>query len=122
MEGSMYVGRMPVAVTPELLHQGQLRFNTYCSPCHDQTGSGRGIVPTHIPTWQPSNLTEDRLVQAADGDIFNVITNGRRTMPSYKFQINVADRWAIISYVRLLQRAAHGTAADVPDTQKAELK
>ena len=54
MEGSMYVGRMPVAVTPELLHQGQLRFNTYCSPCHDQTGSGRGIVPTHIPTWQPT--------------------------------------------------------------------
>jgi mono/diheme cytochrome c family protein len=109
-------------VTPELLHQGQFRFNTYCSPCHDKTGSGRGIVPTRFPAWQPSNLMEDRVVQFADGDIFNVITNGRRTMPPYRFQITVADRWAIIAYVRVLQRAAHGTVNDLPEDQKAELK
>lgn len=122
MEGPMYVGRSPVPVTPELLHQGQFRFNTYCSPCHDKTGSGRGIVPTRFPAWQPSNLMEDRVVQFADGDIFNVITNGRRTMPPYRFQITVADRWAIIAYVRVLQRAAHGTVNDLPEDQKAELK
>jgi mono/diheme cytochrome c family protein len=67
-----------------------------------------------VPTWQPSNLTDDRLVQAADGDLFNVITNGRRTMPAYRFQIVTADRWAIIAYVRALQRAAHAAPAEVP--------
>ena len=122
MDGDKYVGRMPVEITPDLLHQGQLRFTTYCTPCHDRTGSGRGIVPTRFPTWQPSNLMEDRLVEAADGDIFNVITNGRRTMPSYKTQIVTADRWAIIAYVRMLQRAAHGTINDVPENVRAELK
>ena len=122
MDGSMYVGRSPVPVTPELLHQGQLRFNTYCSPCHDETGSGRGIVPTRWPAWQPANLMDERIVQFADGDIFNVITNGRRTMPAYRYQVAVADRWAIIAYLRVLQRAAHGTVNDVPDTQRAELK
>ncbi|MGA3186451.1 MAG: cytochrome c [Bryobacteraceae bacterium] len=122
MEGDLYVGKSPVPLTPALLHQGQLRFNTYCQPCHDKTGSGVGIVPTRVPTWQPSNLTEDRVVQFADGDIFNVITNGRRSMPSYRFQIVVDDRWAIIAYVRALQRAAHATKADVPADHMAELQ
>ncbi len=114
LENGMYVGKNPVPITLELIQQGQTKFNIYCSPCHDQTGMGHGIVPTHVPTWQPSNLTEDRVVQFADGDIFDVITNGRRTMPPYQYQVVVADRWAIIAYVRALQRAAHGTPAEAP--------
>lgn len=122
MEGDLYVGKSPVPLTPALLHQGQMRFNTYCQPCHDKTGSGQGIVPTRVPTWQPSNLTEDRVVQFADGDIFNVITNGRRSMPAYRFQITIEDRWAIIAYVRALQRAAHATKSDVPADHAAEVQ
>jgi mono/diheme cytochrome c family protein len=122
MDGDLYVGKSPVPLTPALLHQGQQKFNIYCQPCHDKTGSAQGIVPTRIPTWQPSNLTEDRVVQFADGDIFNVITNGRRSMPAYRFQVAVEDRWAIIAYVRALQRAAHSTKADVPADHAAELQ
>jgi hypothetical protein len=122
MDGDMYLGKSPVPLTPAVMHQGQLRFNTYCQPCHDKTGSGQGIVPARVPTWQPSNLTEDRVVQFADGDIFNVITNGRRSMPSYRYQITVEDRWAIVAYVRALQRAAHATKADVPADKISELR
>lgn len=114
LEGGLYVGKNPVPVTLDLLKQGQTKFNIYCSPCHDQTGMGHGIVPTRVPTWQPSNLTEDRVVQFADGDLFNVITGGRRTMPAYQYQIAVKDRWAIVAYVRVLQKAAHGRPEDVP--------
>ena len=114
LENGMYVGKIPVPVTLELLEQGQTRFNIYCSPGHDQTGMGHGIVPVRVPTWQPSNLTEDRVVQFSDGDIFNVITNGRRTMPSYRYQVVIADRWAIVAYVRALQRAAHSKPDEVP--------
>jgi len=114
LENGMYVGKSPVPVTPALLEQGQTKFNIYCAPCHDQTGMGHGIIPARVPVWQPSNLTEDRVVQFADGNIFNVITNGRRTMPPYRYQVVVADRWAIVAYVRALQRAAHGTPAEAP--------
>ena len=61
-------------------------------------------------------------MQFADGDIFNAITNGRRSMPAYRFQISVEDRWAIIAYVRVLQRATHATAEDVPEAQRTELR
>ena len=114
MEGKLYVGKSPVPVTEALLTEGHWRFNTYCSPCHDETGLGKGMVPKRFPAWQPQNLMEDRIVQMADGDIFNVITYGRRTMPPYGAQNRPEDRWAIIAYVRVLQRAAHGTINDVP--------
>jgi mono/diheme cytochrome c family protein len=106
----------------DLLKKGQAKFGTYCTPCHDRTGSGQGIVPLHVPSWQPSNLMEDRVVQFADGEIFNVITNGRRTMPPYKYQISVEDRWAIISYLRVLQRAAHASVNDVPADHRTDLQ
>lgn len=114
MDGKLYVGKSPVKVTEAVLTEGHWRFNTYCSPCHDETGLGKGMVPKRWPAWQPQNLMEDRIVEMADGDIFNVITYGRRTMPPYGYQNRPEDRWAIIAYVRVLQRAAHGTINDVP--------
>ena len=121
LENGMYVGKNPVPITTALLEQGQTKFNIYCSPCHDQTGMGHGIVPAHVPIWQPSDLTDDRVVQFADGDIFNVITNGRRTMPPYEFQITIPERWNIISYLRVLQRSAHSSMNDVPEEQRVSL-
>ena len=59
----------------------------------------------------------------ADGDIYDTITNGRRSMPAYKYQVqSERDRWAIVAYVRALQRAANGSVDDVPENLKAELK
>jgi mono/diheme cytochrome c family protein len=132
MVGEMYVGKNPAldlalnktngVDLAALLDKGHARFNTYCSPCHDRQGSGGGIVPLHVPTWQPANLMEDRVVQFADGEIFNVVTNGRRSMPPYKFQISVEDRWAIIAYLRVLQRAWHASPNDVATAHRMELQ
>jgi mono/diheme cytochrome c family protein len=116
-----YVGKMPVEITPALLAEGQTRFNTYCAPCHDQTGLGKGMVPQRWNAWQPANLTESRLVEAADGDLFNVISYGRRTMPPYGWQNRPAERWAIVAYLRVLQRAQHGNMSDVPEQSRTGL-
>lgn len=118
---NQYVGRNPSKITPELLQTGQRRFNTYCAPCHDQTGQGRGVVGQRA-LWIPTNLTEDRVKQFNDGEIFHVISNGRRSMPGYRTQIVEADRWAIAAYVRALQRATTGTIDDVPVDQRSSLK
>jgi mono/diheme cytochrome c family protein len=122
MENGQYVGKMPIEVTEAVLTEGRWRFNTYCAPCHDQTALGRGMVPQRWPAWQPANLTEQRVVELADGDIFNVITYGRRTMPPYGPQNRAAERWAIIAYLRVLQRAAHGTVNDVPEELRSSLE
>lgn len=118
---NMYVGRNPLPVNAELLKHGQRRFNTYCTPCHDQTGQGRGVVAQRA-VWIPTNLQEPRVKDMNDGEIFNVMTIGRRSMPSYRFQISDRDRWAIVSYVRALQRTSTATVADVPEDKRGDLK
>ena len=108
-----YVARNPEPLTMATLERGQTKFNIYCQPCHDKTGSGRGIVPSKA-IWVPGNMHDDRIVNFVDGEIFHVISNGRRSMPAYRFQIPEKDRWAIVAYVRALQRSWLGTMADVP--------
>ncbi len=122
LDKGMYLGKSPVPLTKDVLVLGQTKFNIYCSPCHDQSGMGKGIVPTRVPAWQPANLTEDRIVQEPDGEIFDVITHGRNTMTPYNYFLTPEDRWAVIAYVRVLQRAAHGKLEDVPAEERASLK
>lgn len=117
----LYVNN-PIPVTKELLERGQQRFDIYCAPCHDRTGSGRGIVSVRAQGWIANSLIDERLTQFSDGEIFYVVSNGRRSMPGYRFQIDEKDRWAIVAYTRALQRAAAGTVNDVPADLRGDLR
>jgi mono/diheme cytochrome c family protein len=119
--GGMYIGKNPLALTRETLRRGQERFNIYCAPCHDQTGSGHGIVAQRS-SWLPSNLHDPRLKNMTDGELFWVATNGRRSMPAYRFQVPERDRWAIVAYLRALQRTTGATINDVPAELREELR
>lgn len=70
----------------------------------------------------PGNMHDERIVSFVDGELFHVVTNGRRSMPSYRFQITEKDRWAIVAYVRVLQRAWLGKLADVPSEVQTRLR
>ena len=120
-ENGTYVARNPLPLTKETLERGQQRFNIYCAPCHDRTGTGRGVVPAKA-VWVPGNLHDPRMVGMVDGEIYHVATFGRRSMPGYRFQVNEHDRWAIVAYVRALQRASLATAADVPADMQEKVK
>jgi mono/diheme cytochrome c family protein len=56
-----------------------------------------------------------------EGEIFNTITNGKNNMNPYADKLTPEDRWAVIAYVRALQRAQSGTVADVPQAHRSEL-
>lgn len=111
----------PVKLDAKVMALGQLKFNVNCAPCHDRTGSGKGIVNIKEPTYKPSNLQEDRIRNMVDGEIFYVITHGRRTMGSYRYALTETERWSVVYYVRALQRAAHGSVNDLPEAQRAAL-
>jgi mono/diheme cytochrome c family protein len=118
--GEEYVATVPVPVDEALLQRGQDRYNIYCTPCHDKSGSGHGmIVKRGYPI--PIDLASDRVRGLPDGQIFDVITNGVRNMPSYRKQIPVEDRWAIVTWVRVLERSQHATLDDVPAEQRGKI-
>jgi mono/diheme cytochrome c family protein len=122
MDG-LYVGRNPLKLDAATLELGQVKFNTYCSPCHDRTGSGKGIVSLRSnAALQAADLRKDEIKAYTDGEIFWVISNGRRTMGGYRNQIPARDRWAITAYVRALQRTTTGSMDDVPADRRAAVK
>jgi mono/diheme cytochrome c family protein len=112
---------IPLEVTPELMKRGEQRFNITCAMCHGATAAGNGIVKQHGLATVVS-LQDDRIRKMSDGEIFNAITNGKNTMMAYGPNIIVPDRWAIIAYLRALQRSENATIADVPEEHRAELE
>ena len=112
---------IPVPVTPELMQRGQQRFNITCVMCHGATAAGNGITKQYGLATVVS-LQDERIRKMSDGEIFNTITNGKNTMMAYGPNIIVADRWAIIAYLRALQRSQNATVVDVPEDRRAELE
>ena len=118
--GAMLVSELPFPVTQENLDRGQERFNIYCTPCHDATGSGNGmVVQRGYP--QPPSFHIDRLRQIEAGYFFDVMTNGFGRMPDYRAQVTPRDRWNIVAYIRALQLSQHAATADVPGGDPTKL-
>ena len=111
---------VPIPVTAQLMQRGQQRFNINCSVCHGLTAAGNGMTKQFGLTTVVS-LQDERIRKMADGEIFNTITNGKNTMMSYGGNVPVADRWAIITYIRALQRSQNASVNDVPADQRARL-
>ena len=112
---------IPLEVTPALMQRGEQRFNINCAVCHGPLAAGDGIVKQYGLATVVS-LQDDRLRNMADGEIFNTITHGKNTMMAYGPRVTVHDRWAIICYLRALQRSQHASAADVPPEHQADLE
>ena len=112
---------IPVPVTVQLLQRGRERFNITCAMCHGATATGNGITKQYGLNTVVT-LQDDRLRKMADGEIFNTITNGKNTMMAYGPNVMVADRWAIIAYLRALQRSQNAGIVDVPPEHRADLE
>ena len=111
---------LPITLTGELMERGKQRFNINCAVCHGPTAAGDGITKQYGLTTVVT-LQDERIRKMADGEIFDTITNGKNTMMAYGPNLTVTDRWAVIAYLRALQRSQNATEADVPADRRAEL-
>ena len=120
-------------LTLNLVKRGRERFNIYCRPCHGAAGHGDGMVNKRAmelvnlavngTTWvQPKSLHESQIREQPVGQVFNTITNGVRNMAGYQSQIPVADRWAIVAFVKALQRSQNARVQDVPIDERQSLR
>jgi len=119
-ENGVEADRFPFPITRADLKRGQQRYNIYCAPCHDYTGSGRGmIVQRGFP--QPPSYHVPRLRQASVGHFVQVMTNGFGAMYSYAARVEPADRWRIAAYIRALQLSRNASLQDVPEAERQKL-
>lgn len=110
-----------VSIDNQLFDRGRERYEIYCAPCHGLSADGKGIV-TQYGWGLPANLHSDLIRNQPHGEIYNTITNGKNTMYPLGDKIDPADRWAIVAYVRALQRSQNGRMSDVPASHQGELK
>ncbi len=115
------VDLIPIPVTRKLLQRGQERFQINCLPCHGALGDGNGITKKYGMAVV-ANLHEARIVKLPDGEIFNVITSGKGLMGAYGANVVPEDRWAIIAYLRALQRSRLASVEDVPAEMQSTFK
>ena len=101
----------PLLPTRDVIERGKTKFLTYCSPCHGNFARGDSRLAGQFPN--PPTLHTDKVRNWPDGSIYHVITEGQNVMPSYASQIPRDDRWAIIHYVRVLQRAHNAKESDL---------
>ena len=122
------VHSFPMPVTEAMLEQGQERYEIFCAPCHGLSGYGDGMIDKRAAelqeaTWTiPSNLHDKPLREKPVGYLYQVVSNGVRSMPAYGPQIPVEDRWAIVAYLQALQRSQNGTVDDVPVEQRDQIR
>lgn len=119
--GQDFVATAPVPVTLDLVRRGRERFDVFCSPCHGLTGAGDGMV-VRRGYRPPTSFHVERLRAQPDGYFFDVMTSGFGAMPDYAGQVPVADRWAIVAYIRALQLSQQASLADVPPEERGELE
>ena len=121
-----FVATIPAPVNAAMLERGQQRYTIYCQPCHDARGDGKGILfqRGNVPT---ASFHQEKILKYPDGQIFDVITNGYGLMPAYRWPVQAADRWAIVAYVRDLEKkrlsaSAQASASALATADKAATK
>ncbi len=101
----------PLPFSREVIHRGRDVYNIYCYACHGERGIGDGPVVPPYPI--PKSLVSDQARGFVDGHLYHVITKGQGVMPAYASQVTREDRWAIIQFLRVLQRAENPKQSDL---------
>ena len=119
--GAAFADTFPAPVDEALLRRGQERYRIYCSPCHGLLGRGDGMV-VRRGYRPPSSFHVERLRAQPVGYFFDAISHGFGAMPDYAAQILARDRWAIVAYVRTLQKSQNVKLAELPEAKQKEIQ
>jgi mono/diheme cytochrome c family protein len=118
--GGAWATAIPLRITRALVERGRQRYGIYCAECHGADGYGQGIVVRRgFPA--PPSFHGPRERGEPAGQVFEVLSRGQGVMYGYADRIVPADRWAIVAYIRALQRSQNATVADLPPGERRRL-
>jgi mono/diheme cytochrome c family protein len=122
MEDGRYVERFPVPVTDTLLEEGRVAFGVICATCHGVLGDGNSPVAAKMQLRKPPSLLTEDITSFRPGRVYRIVTVGYGLMPAYDYQLTALERWAVVAYLKALQRSQTARAADLPADVRKELE
>ena len=95
----------PLEPTRDVLAKGRVIFESICITCHGPRAEGNGKIVG--PDWFPAppSLHTPQARAYPDGRIWHVITRGQNKMPSYADLLDPIERWQVVHWIRVMQRA-----------------
>jgi cytochrome c553 len=117
MRHGQWLLNIPIRLTPAFVVRGGERYAIFCADCHGADGEGHGIVVARgFP--KPASFDDPRIRQASAGALYGAVAGGSGVMYGFADRIDPLDRWAIVAYVRALQRSRRATLADIPPEER----
>jgi mono/diheme cytochrome c family protein len=121
-EGASYALTLPVSLTRALLEEGHEHFEIVCATCHGTLGDGSSPVAAKMQIRKPPSLLTPDIATFPPGRVYRVITVGYGLMPAIDYQLDVRQRWAVVAYLRALQRSQVARVADLSPAVRDELR
>jgi mono/diheme cytochrome c family protein len=118
LRSGAYATEIPIALTRAVLGRGRDRFDIYCAPCHGVRGDGDSMVASNMSLRRPPSLIDDPVTSFPPGRVFQVVSVGYGLMPAYEVHLSISDRWAVVAYLRALQRSQRVQLWDLPPDQR----
>jgi mono/diheme cytochrome c family protein len=113
LEQGSYVAEIPVPLSRELVTRGRNRYEIFCAACHGVDGSGNTQVAENMRLRPPPSLHSEAIRGYAPGRLYQVTSEGYGFMPSYREELSVRDRWAVVAYVQALQLSQNVRAVEM---------
>jgi mono/diheme cytochrome c family protein len=88
--------------------RGRELYTKECLPCHGQSGRGDGPKAGELKR-KPTDLSQPKVREQSDGELFWKITEGKTPMPSFENKFSEPERWDIINYIRTLGAKSEDT-------------
>lgn len=110
---------IPLELNENVLARGKKKFDIVCAQCHGQKGDGNSIVAENMGTRLPPDLLA--IADRPAGYFYQAIAYGYGLMPSFAGELNVEDRWAVVAYIRALQKTQNVPLADAPAAEQQRL-
>jgi mono/diheme cytochrome c family protein len=123
LHSTVWIQKIPLKLTAELLKKGQEEYNVYCAPCHGLSGDSDGLVTQRAGgVIRPSHLHDHERLVLPVGKIYDAIRNGvnNGNMPGFSAQMTAEERWAVVAYVRVLQKSRRVRLDQIPEDVRIE--
>lgn len=105
---------IPIPLSREFLEAGRLRYERICATCHGSLGDGESEVAVKMPFVKPVSFHDPSVRAFPPGKLYQVASFGYGLMPSFAYALTIEERWAVVAYIRALQRSQNASLSELP--------